>query len=264
MQLNECDPQGTDWLTARPRCLRSNSQAAVSPQRLQKQSQERLKYKPAPGSLLVLPKLSVSAGGGAKQKDAQKEGNTLQNPNQFFTESNIRSKLGYTGKVLSATTTPLAELISPSLHLDQEVNSAQCAVPGAALPALATLYPLSVSNTNPSVCPYLNFVSAAHMNKTGLGTPWTSSTQNLLTRKLPKSPTKTEQRSRTQTNLTGFTPASLPCPKPAATRISQRCIYYSSRICTQAEKCQSTSVLNDSIRSGLTGYYCRNYGSVHG
>lgn len=85
-----------------------------------------------------MPKLSVSAGVGAKQKDAQKEGNTLQKPKQFFTGSNIQSKLGYAGKAPSATTTPLAELISPSLHLDQEVNSAQCAVPGAALPALYT------------------------------------------------------------------------------------------------------------------------------
>lgn len=91
-----------------------------------------------------------------------------------FTESNIQSKLGYTGKPPSATTTPLAELISPSLHLDQEVNSAQCAVPGAALPALATLHTSLASNnfpSNPSVCPYLNFASAAPMNKTGLGTP---------------------------------------------------------------------------------------------
>lgn len=91
-----------------------------------------------------------------------------------FTESNIQSKLGYTGKPPSATTTPLAELISPSLHLDQEVNSAQCAVPGAALPALATLHTSLASNnfpSNPAVCPYPNFVSAAPMNKTGLGTP---------------------------------------------------------------------------------------------
>lgn len=215
MQLNECDTQGPEWLPARPRCRRSSSQAAVLPQWPEKQSQERLKYKPAPGSLLLLPKLSVSAGVGAKQKDAQKEGNTLQKPKQFFTGSNIQSKLGYTGKAPSATTTPLAELISPSLHLDQEVNSAQCAVPGAALPALTTLHTSLASNnfpSNPSVYPYLNFVSAAQMNKTGLGTPWTSSTQNLLPRKLPESPTMKEQRSRrTQTNLTGFTPASLPC-----------------------------------------------------
>lgn len=214
MQLNECDTRGTDWLPARPRCLRSNIQAAVLSQWLYKQSQESLQYKPAPGSLLVLPKLSGNARVGAKQKDAQKEENTLQKPKQFLLRSNSQSKLGYAGKAPSASATLQADSTSPSLHLDQEVISAQCAVPGAALPAFATLYTWLESNnspSSPSMCSHLNSVSAAQMNKTELGTTWTSSTRNLLTRKLPKSPTKKEQRSRTQTNLTGFAPASLPC-----------------------------------------------------
>lgn len=120
-----------------------------------------------------MPKLSVSAGVGAKQKNAQKEENTLQKPNQFLLRSNIQSKLGYTGKAPSATTL-LAESISPSLSLDHGLISAQCAVPGAALPALATLYTSLAPNNFPSDLsrhPYLRFVSAAPMNKTGLATP---------------------------------------------------------------------------------------------
>lgn len=120
-----------------------------------------------------MPKLSTSAGAGAKQKEAQKEENTLQEPNEVLLRSNIQSKLGYTGKAPSATTTPLAESISPSLSLGQGVISAQCALPGAALPALVTPYTLLAPNnflSSLSMHPDLNIVSAAQMNKTGLAT----------------------------------------------------------------------------------------------
>lgn len=100
---------------------------------------------------MVLPKLSVNAGAGAKQKDAQKEENILQKPNRSLLRSNIQSKLGYAGKAPSATTTPLAESISPSLYPDQEVISAQGAVPGAALPAPTTLYTSLAPNNFPSM-----------------------------------------------------------------------------------------------------------------